>query len=789
MEKKSKKRILCLLLTAAMTISLAGCGKGSAGGSGAASLDVDSGAGSTGSSADTQAQNGQSGDSTDGQTAMGRYVEEETDLSEQLLYPRSMCMLEDGSIVIMDSDMGLLVSKDKGITWDTETPAWFTSMKDVYISEMTMAPDGTAAVVYDSDTSDDDYTPAVKLVLPDGEEVPVELALTEEEMYIRQVTASDDGRIFAKARESIYEIYHDGSGRKILTPEDASWICAKDSLMFMDSDRDGIDAPFIYDMGAGEYVEDDVLTEFVDKNYRERYYNGSDYGTMILVPGDDGTVYTVGYKGIHRHAVGGNMVEQIVDGNLSILNNPDYHIVSMLQPEENVFLVFCSNRKLIRFTYDPNVPSVPENLLTIYSLEEDDNIRQAISLYQMKNPDTFVSYQIGMSNGDSVTRDDAVKKLNTEIMAGTGPDLIVLDNLPLSSYVSKGLLLDLTDYLAQYSATEPLFDNAIDSLKVDGRAYMAPATIDVPMIAAREEYTANMTDLSGVGEAVEKLREEHPGENIIGICSTNGIMKRFAATSAPKWIKADGTVDLECIGAYLESCKRIYDAQMDGLDAEIVQLYTERSQRMAAYENIDVDRMDWGILYDTYNYIAGSQYILTGWAEADYGYDEVTSLDKVKGLEDTNVIYMNGQCSNVFKPGTMLGINAMSGRIDAAKGFMDAFLSADVQKAYSGFPVNQKAYDMQFTPKAGDVKENNEYLYTSVSDADGLRVEYIIYWPTDEQIAAFKAQLASVNTAYIPDSVLEEAVFASGGMYMTGQRTLQDTLKEIEKSVALYMAE
>ena len=786
MLKKGKKRILCLILAAVMTFSLMGCGDG-----GDASELTGTDAGSAVGNAGTQQNSGQTGDAADagGQTAMGRYVEEEIDLSEQLSYPRSMCMLEDGRIVIMDSDMGLLVSKDKGITWEAETPAWFTSMKDVYISEMTMAPDGTAAIIYDSVLDDDEYTPAVKLVLPDGEEVPVELALTEEEMYIRQVTASDDGRIFAKARESIYEIYHDGSGKKILTPEAASWVWVKGDLMYIDNDWEVIDAPVIYDMGTGEYVEDDVLTQFVDKNYSGRYYNGSDYGTMILMPDDDGTVYTVGNKGIHRHAVGGNMVEQIVDGNLSILNNPDYHIVSMLQPEENVFLVFCSNRKLIRFTYDPNVPSVPENLLTIYSLEENDNIRQAISLYQTKNPDTFVSYQIGMSKGDSVTRDDAVKKLNTEIMAGTGPDLIVLDDLPISSYVSKGLLLDLTDYLTQYSANEPLFDNVINSLKVDGKAYMAPATIDVPMIAAREEYTVNMTELSGVGDAVEKLREEHPGEDIIGICSTGGMMKRFAATSAPNWTKADGTVNLEIIGEYLESCKRIYDAQMDGLDADIVQMYTERSQRMAARENIDVDRMDWGIMYDTYNYIAGSQYIVTGWAQLGYGYDEVTSLDKVKGLEDTNVIYMNGQCSNVFKPGTMLGINAMSGRIDAAKSFMDAFLSADIQQAYSGFPVNQKAYDIQFTPKAGDVNENNEYLYTSVSSADGLYVEYIIYWPTDEQIAAFKAQLGSVNTAYIPDSVLENAVFASGSLYMTGQRTLQDTLKEIEKSVALYMAE
>ena len=35
-----------------------------------------------------------------------------------------------------------------------------------------------------------------------------------------------------------------------------------------------------------------------------------------------------------------------------------------------------------------------------------------------------------MAESDSVTREDAVKKLNTEIIAGNGPDLIVMDGLP-----------------------------------------------------------------------------------------------------------------------------------------------------------------------------------------------------------------------------------------------------------------------------------------------------------------------------------------------------------------------
>ena len=176
----------------------------------------------------------------------------------------------------------------------------------------------------------------------------------------------------------------------------------------------------------------------------------------------------------------------------------------MMQLEGDVFLALFTGGKLIRFTYDPDVPSVPENIVTVYSLREDTNIRQAVSRYQTEHPDVFMSYEIGMDGGDSVTREDAIKKLNTEIMAGEGPDLLVMDGLPFESYVDKGMLLDLTEHLEEYSTKEPLFYNIIEALKRDGKAYVAPATIAVPQIASAAEGMEAVKDLAGLGELVER---------------------------------------------------------------------------------------------------------------------------------------------------------------------------------------------------------------------------------------------------------------------------------------------
>ena len=48
-------------------------------------------------------------------------------------------------------------------------------------------------------------------------------------------------------------------------------------------------------------------------------------------------------------------------------------------------------------------------------------------IYQQKNPDIDIIYEIGIGNNAERTEQDAIKNLNTEIAAGTGPDIIVLD--------------------------------------------------------------------------------------------------------------------------------------------------------------------------------------------------------------------------------------------------------------------------------------------------------------------------------------------------------------------------
>ena len=782
--RKMRSKLAAIFVASAMTLALAGCGgegqpKGTAQGEGDPAPE--------GTIA-----------SVDKEVTMGRYVETEADLTEQEAGRElmSMCRLADGRVVVLDRIAGMLVSEDEGDTWSVENPAWLTQMlqERTYISEMAMTPDGTAAVLYDPPENGDEYMPVLELVLPDGTEIPVEMTLTEEEKYVRQVIASEEGRIFANTFDGVYEITKDGGSEKLAglgsSAAGSQWIWARGSLLYLDT---GEGAPLIYDLDTDAYVEDEVLEEFMEANYADRSYNGNYAASVYLLPGEDDTLYIAGSRGIHRHVVGGNMVEQIVDGDLSILSNPAYNFVSMLELDGDAFLAIFDNGKAVRFRYDPNVPSIPENTLVIYSLRENADVRQAVSAFQTTNPDTFVSYKVGISDDDSVTAEDAAKRLNMEIMAGTGPDLIVLDGLPMDSYIEKGLLLDLTDYLAQYGQKEPLFDNVIEALKTDGKAYMACGTVILPMLVAKEAETANLTDMSGVADTVEKMRAAHPGEDIVGICDERDLLGQFISTGEPAWIKEDGVLDRDGIGQYLEQCKRIWDAQMDGISTDIVKAYGEDGPYYTGFgaEEIRSGMVEHGIQQGVTDYAMGGMKLLSGWTISYYTYAELLSIRRnfLKDCDDVTAVPMQGQCTEVFAPKTLIGVSAASDKKEEAQAFLDVFLSADVQYMYSGFPLNQAAFDMQFTPEESYLGPNNEYVYLSTQWKDGTQFDFTIYWPEDAQIADFKAQLSALTTAYIPDDMLEEAVIGEGVSYLKGECSLEETLAAIEKDAEIYMAE
>lgn len=791
MKKKTKKRMLTGLLCIILLLTaVSGCKSGSSAESGGSTDEEAS------LSTDTNKETLQPSDEV---TAMGRYVENITDLSDRTngWDGGGIYLLSDGRLVITDAYNPFIASEDNGVTWKDDSRPWHSKMlkEDSYIMDIAVGPDNTVAAVYcdneeDDTAEEDDITLNTKVLIvsPEGEERIADPEIMEEELFINQVYVSDTGRIFATpvGSDNIYEIKEDGSSEVFLTPEEGSPDLIQMQRNLMVIDGYGYDAPLIYDMEKREYLTDEVLEEFVNANYKNRDNMGGIYYDMYFFFGEENILYFAGAKGLYRHVIGGSAMEQVIDGSLCILNNPAYQIIGMTALGNNEFVTLLSGGSVVRFTYDPDIPTVPNERLKVYSLKENDTVRQAITWYQTANPAVFVEYEVGMTEG-SVTREDALKTLNTKIMAGDGPDVLVLDNMPLDSYINKGVLMDLSGVLQG----QDLFTNITEAFKEEDKIYTVPCEVQIPVILTGEKYAAKATDLKGIADMMEELRKDYTNQDLMRVSTEKGIMRLFAMTCVPAWISEEGDMDKEAIEEFLVQTKRIYDAQMNGTPQERIEEYHRLNQTFV--EERGVSRDDSQYLrsrIDVMYYVGGYSHMSCGALVDAYDYAHLISVGKTEGFKDSTWVPMKGQSDNVFYAQTLLGINAASKNVPQAEEFIRVCLGEDNQSSlFNGFAVNKTAFDKKFIISDDAIDESGVYVYASSSDANGFHVSMEIYWPDETQIAELRSCMEQADTPYVENDMLEEAVYAEGIAYLQGTQSLEDTLDRIEQKISIYMAE
>lgn len=785
-KRKLKKLIAVLLLFAMMAAVLSGCGKTT----------------KTGEETQNQESGSRSGDAAenpDENVAMGRYVEETTDLSNEISgYNSRLFKLEDGRLIITDEYGEFLVSEDNGISWNHYQQDWQTEFLNngTYILSLNVGSDGTVYVVYEikkeGESGDDPFTlySNLMIVKPDGTQQIVESPV--EEGFINDVWVSDEGRIFITIYDNpIYEVKEDGSCEPFLSFEGSCpyLIYFQNNLMIMDGyDYDGF---LIYDMEKKIYIEDEVLADFVNENYKDRDTNGGSYFDLYSFPGEEGVIYLAGEKGLYRHVIGGSAMEQVIDGALSTFNNPAIQLMGMIPLENNEFLALFSGGKLVRFVYDSNVPTVPSEKMKVYSLKDNSLIRQAVSSYQAENPEVFVEYEVGMEEGSSMTREDALKNLNTKIMAESGPDVLVLDNMAADTYIDKGLLVDLSGLLESFEGEDALFENIVDSFTQDGKVYMIPCEVGLPMIEGREEYISGMKDLESMADMLEKMREDNPEKDLLSICSAKGIMKMFSMACVPAWKTESGEMNKEAVSDFLVQMKRIFDAQMKGLPAEIIEQWDAVDAYYMQDYGIKMEDSEYfrsGL--DSISYISGRTQMLTGNISYAYGYAMSTSLDRIEGLEDAKLVSMPGQSSNTFYARTIVGISAASENQGRGEEFLRLLLGKENQSStFVGFPVNKAAFEQGFIVDEADIDDNGVWGAVASSDGEGNYVEMDIYLPSEEKLAELRNKMESLSTPYMEDYMLENAVYEEGSKYLLGEESLEKTVSAIEEKIALYLAE
>ena len=468
-------------------------------------------------------------DTTD--TQMGRWVESRVDLGgEQLIsYPTQ---LADGTIVLYTGKVGEDSIEDytrrnstDGTNWTSE-PAAF-DVGDAMVTWILVAPDGEQALItYDGENA------GLVLQAPDGTKTVVEDDTVKQGINPNTAVFQGDKLDFVSNGGTVDFVQvslTDGSVTTAALPQDLAYslnslTTVGNQLVYLSFDNNTGDIILnALDPATGASTE--LLNPVPNAT-----------SSQALTGDADGAAYYACTDGIYRLAPGGTLPEQVVPAEGTAMSISSNYPLSLLRTAAEDFMVLLfgdsgGNGDLYFYHYDETLPTHADTTLTVWSLADSATARLAVNAYKKANPEVDVTFETAVqTDTDDVSAaiNDALTQLNTELLAGEGPDVLLLDRVDYTTYINKGMLADMSDTVP----LDALQSNIIDPFMTDGRAYVLPARFIVPALCGDAGTLDGLTDLAAFADKLEVAFKPETLKNTLGeyLASCHKTQLRIAET-------------------------------------------------------------------------------------------------------------------------------------------------------------------------------------------------------------------------------------------------------------------
>ncbi|MDR1620115.1 MAG: extracellular solute-binding protein [Clostridiales bacterium] len=472
----------------------------------------------------------------------------------------------------------------------------------------------------------------------------------------------------------------------------------------------------------------------------------------LLRAGADGVVDTVlqstAYStGTPRSSVGAVFV--LEDGGI---------VVNMLENGQ-------ANR-LYKYVWDENAAIDPDKTLTVWSLTDNSFVRAAIAQLRKTYPDAAITYEVAMDASNAVSADDAIKTLNTELLSGNGPDIILLDGCPADSYADKGMLLDLSGLID----TSDIYDNLLNPYKKDGELYCLPTQFLMPMLmGSADSLDGIKTQDDLISLVVEGNDLPAGGNSGSGPFTAVEESKRAALyfsdlkdlcdilwlSSAPA-IVGDNKLNTDALRSYLEAILSISDKYA----------LTERS---SGNRGPRARFVDGGSVATTVpDSLMWYTMEMTNYAAFFAG--NLQLLQIMMERDGSELALFPGLAPDAWQPSTVISVSADTAVPEFAAEFVENMLSAAVQQLNygTGLPVTRTGFAAQIDAINERRIENGQPLF-SAFDPDAL--------------------IGRLQTPSMADTVLTEMMWSTVEKCCKGQIDVEGAVKEIEQNVKNYLAE
>ena len=338
--------------------------------------------------------------------AMGRYLENELSVPEGCMEIVDLQVMKEGSLKMLarnsDYELMLYQSSDKGKTWEEgKKVAGFFGVEGESIYKAALGRDGSILIGVYIESEDENsvgsmdyyYCPA------DGKGKKIEIGEALDETMAWSIEIGENGNLFLQIS---------GNGIREINPVDGAvvheyekgkttdYMCVTSEYLIVITDGD----VHYYDVASGKPADGgDALTAQLKKTPANLEFGNSSGTALLFLDGDEkNTIFYVDQTGLYRYAFGGNVIEQVIDGSLNSISSSNKAFNCMAMDQEGVFYIGeidyssgLNGGRLFSYKYSADTPTVPDTELTIYSLEENSGIRQAVVMFQKKYPDIYLT--------------------------------------------------------------------------------------------------------------------------------------------------------------------------------------------------------------------------------------------------------------------------------------------------------------------------------------------------------------------------------------------------------------
>ena len=496
------------------------------------------------------------------------------------------------------------------------------------------------------------------------------------------------------------------------------------------------------------------------------------YRQPLLASGSDG-LYVCAQAGVYRcTGAGAQMVLEPTGTHLANENEAP----SLLDAsDEGLAIVYrddgAGSGRMTACRYVAGEAPETSEELVVYALEDSAVVQQAVALFRDEHPEAAVTFELGMPEGSGISADDALRALNADLLAGAGPDVLVLDGLPLQAFKEQGMLRNLSSVLEAALAEDAYYENIVRTFATDEGCFAIPMRCSIPAMMGDTDVLARAETLE---ELTAYLGSNDETRAMLAFLSPTALY--LASRSAI--VGEGGAVDAEALASFYDGVRQMLDIAQESRDDEADAAFGYRSF----------------LLENPLNDGAGIGSLGPALASSDARFAVGLLQDPLDfgmaGIAAANVGYpcacepLTFDGALAYLPSVVLGVSSGTTSPALAEEFVATALARDQQMQVrdAGLPVCASAFE-------GSLPEGPHAYGTIYMSEDRSTEIYERGELTPEEVAACNSLMASASVACVDDKAVADAIAAGLRAYCMDDMTLDRAVAETVRKIDLYRAE